>query len=804
MTSLALLIGMLALAHGAVGAGTDCAAVVDAWQPNSFRGAPRVLSASIFDDASLNFYYATDLRVLRRWDGVRASPSSSGPTGPTADVLAGNVTNNAVIDGPFATAMFSRISSVTIHHTGLTTVVIVFDAGRIRKVDLGGSVVTTIAGSGIFGTADGNGTSATFLNDISTQLFVPPGTVTLFVSQFESGCVREVNLNTFSVRTVAGTCGSTSSTVRKPGPMAGAASTTGVLVTVATTPTSGKILTILPGAQPQDFATYTELGKPAAMLSEDGVVYLAFSDKPCELYVVKDAKVVRQGAAAVPAGCSGVPQSLISSGNASYHMAMGGNNAVTSPIWAMSDCADVPSAAAGDETVWTTPLIIGLSVGGVVLLLLIAVVVLALLLMRKRHPPQEVLDQSNEPMSTVAFGQTGPHGDMRSGAYNPALNGTMNSSMAAEALMATLNVRSITSTGMHSDRVGLKPAIAESTLGSGGGMVIAEVTRGDFGAAADPATVAIEMRKHNERCDAVKTGHYQKGVLMGRGANGSVFTVMLKDGSTIALKEISLVGSRDEIAQQTGDVEREMKMLSTLRHPNIVTYYGAMIDEPNLQVKLFMELITGGSVGGLVRGLDDRLNGELVQRFMIQIVDGLAFMHGRGIVHRDLKADNVLIDTNTGTVKLADFGTAKSLGNQAGASRAAQTMIGTPLFMAPEVLMPMMSEEELAEDETGYGMKADIWSLGIMVAEVLNKGLMPWPNFMSPGHAFMHINSDKGIPIPPEGIAAQARDFIEQCTRRDPKARPSAAELVLHPWLLGDDAVEIGSVLPGLVADGHE
>jgi serine/threonine protein kinase len=95
----------------------------------------------------------------------------------------------------------------------------------------------------------------------------------------------------------------------------------------------------------------------------------------------------------------------------------------------------------------------------------------------------------------------------------------------------------------------------------------------------------------------------------------------------------------------------------------------------------------------------------------------------------------------------------------------------------------MMSENEVPEDEIGYGQKADVWSLGIMAAELLDKGRMPWPNFVSPGHAFMHISSPKGIPVPPEGISPAAAAFVLRCCQRDPKLRPTCGELLLDPWL---------------------
>jgi len=167
-------------------------------------------------------------------------------------------------------------------------------------------------------------------------------------------------------------------------------------------------------------------------------------------------------------------------------------------------------------------------------------------------------------------------------------------------------------------------------------------------------------------------------------------------------------------------------------------------------------------------------------------VRGLAYIHEHGVIHRDLKCDNIMRDAATGQVKLADFGTAKSVGSAAGASRAAQTMIGTPYFMAPEILAAMTVEEA----EAGYGVKADIWSLGITVAELLDRGNPPWPAFPTPAHAFLHIANPEAAPVLPAHIGGHAADFIRCCTERDPRRRASALELLEHPWMatiLDDD-----------------
>jgi len=325
-----------------------------------------------------------------------------------------------------------------------------------------------------------------------------------------------------------------------------------------------------------------------------------------------------------------------------------------------------------------------------------------------------------------------------------------------------------------------------------GSAVVSALSRSDFAASIEGADAQIlghrawtnaELRRHNRRCQFVRDGAYQKGKLIGRGASGSVYAVLLNDGSTIAMKEVHLIGSDEEIQAQMAEVEQEMDLLSRLHHDNLVTYYGVLCDHNGLIVKLFMENVTGGSIGAMIRALGATIAEETAQRFTKQMLRGLGVLHQAGIIHRDLKCDNVLRDAHTGTVKLADFGTARLLDITVGRSRAAHTMIGTPYFMAPEILAAGISVSTDSGD-TGYGTKADIWSLGITVAELQNQGNPPWPAFPSPGHAFLHIANPESEPVMPEGLSEHAQDFIRACTRRDPQARPTARELLEHPWIL--------------------
>ena len=285
--------------------------------------------------------------------------------------------------------------------------------------------------------------------------------------------------------------------------------------------------------------------------------------------------------------------------------------------------------------------------------------------------------------------------------------------------------------------------------------------------------------EHAERQRMVDQGEYQKGKLLGRGANGAVYAAILNSGATIAMKTMMLDGDGDHIREQMRSIGREMDVIRKLSHPNLVTYYGTRADWENHQILIFMELVSGGSLGGMVRSLADPLNEVTCKRFVAQITAGLAYMHSKNIVHRDLKSDNVLFDSATGTVKIADFGTAKVLAADKAKAAVASTIIGTPYFMAPEMLLGL--EEE---GQAGYATKVDVWSLGIMVGELMNRGQAPWPSFSNPAQAFMHIATPTSVPQIPERLSEAGRDFMRQCTLRDPQQRPSAEQLQSHPWIV--------------------
>lgn len=257
------------------------------------------------------------------------------------------------------------------------------------------------------------------------------------------------------------------------------------------------------------------------------------------------------------------------------------------------------------------------------------------------------------------------------------------------------------------------------------------------------------------------------GPALGKGSYGTVHLGILTNGKLVAVKYVNVVS---ESPEALASVKAEVNMLRELSHPNIIRYFGAhTIDDTML---VFMEFAVGGSLTSIVRKFT-HLTEAVMQLYSFQILRGLQYLHEKGVVHRDIKGENILID-GYGVAKLADFGCSKSLANIANASQGGcGTLVGSPFWMAPEVIR-----------SEAYGTKADIWSVGCTVVEMLNGGEPPWrEEFDNVYSAMFYVGSTNDIPQIPEETSDQCRDFLFRCFERDVMRRASADELLQHPWL---------------------
>jgi len=260
---------------------------------------------------------------------------------------------------------------------------------------------------------------------------------------------------------------------------------------------------------------------------------------------------------------------------------------------------------------------------------------------------------------------------------------------------------------------------------------------------------------------------WQKGNLIGKGAVGSVYLGIVHGrGMLLAVKVVELNELEKETPKNAGNLTRELELMKKLKHANIVRYYGCDRDESNNLLNIFLEYVPGGSLASLVKKFGS-LPDDTTRHYTRQILAGLQYLHAHGVVHRDIKGDNILVGDD-GTVKLADFGSSKELPDLANDSHGCNTMVGTPYWMAPEVIT----------DDAGYGPKADVWSVGCTVVEMMT-GNPPWPEFQSMWAAIYHIANSEGPPSEiPADLHHAAQAFLDACFHRDVTRRANCVELL--------------------------
>lgn len=205
---------------------------------------------------------------------------------------------------------------------------------------------------------------------------------------------------------------------------------------------------------------------------------------------------------------------------------------------------------------------------------------------------------------------------------------------------------------------------------------------------------------------------WKKGDLIGRGGFGSVYKGLLSNGQSVAVKVLELPPDVDPTKSSThASFMKEIDMLKALKHPNIVRYIGSTVEAHTINV--FLEYVPGGSIASMVSKYGP-FDEHMIKLFARHILQALSYLHHNNIAHRDVKGANILVDTQ-GVAKLADFGCSKSISvKSSGPGENFQTMLGTPYWMAPEVMR-----------QEGHGRMADIWSFGCTLVEMAS-GKPPW------------------------------------------------------------------------------
>ncbi|OAY36095.1 mitogen-activated protein kinase kinase kinase 3 isoform X2 [Manihot esculenta] len=273
----------------------------------------------------------------------------------------------------------------------------------------------------------------------------------------------------------------------------------------------------------------------------------------------------------------------------------------------------------------------------------------------------------------------------------------------------------------------------------------------------------------------VPMSKWKKGKLLGRGTFGHVYLGFNSEsGQMCAIKEVRVVSDDQTSKECLKQLNQEINLLSQLSHPNIVRYHGSELSEETLSV--YLEYVSGGSIHKLLQEYG-AFKEPVIQNYTRQILCGLAYLHGRNTVHRDIKGANILVDPN-GEIKLADFGMAKHITS----CSSILSFKGSPYWMAPEVVM----------NTNGYSLAVDIWSLGCTILEMATSK-PPWNQYEGVA-AIFKIGNSKDMPDIPDHLSNDAKGFIKLCLQRDPSARPTASQLLDHPFIRDQSTTRIANI----------
>lgn len=252
---------------------------------------------------------------------------------------------------------------------------------------------------------------------------------------------------------------------------------------------------------------------------------------------------------------------------------------------------------------------------------------------------------------------------------------------------------------------------------------------------------------------------------IGRGASAVVFRAeCIPNKQEVAIKIIDLENCPAEI----DDIRREIVQMNLCNHPNVVKSHCSFVNGPYLW--LVMDFLAGGSVLDIMKysrpnGLNDE---ALIATVLKEALQGIEYLHQTQQIHRDVKAGNLLVSRD-GRILLADFGVSALL-MESGAKRKSMSFVGTPCWMAPEVM----------EQVRGYDYKADIWSFGITAVELAN-GTAPLASYPPMKVLLMTLQN------PPPSLEGNShsralKDIVELCLQKDPNKRPSATKLLEHKF----------------------
>ena len=266
---------------------------------------------------------------------------------------------------------------------------------------------------------------------------------------------------------------------------------------------------------------------------------------------------------------------------------------------------------------------------------------------------------------------------------------------------------------------------------------------------------------------------YKLEELIGKGAHASVYRgVNLEDKRVVAIKVVNILRMPDSVL---ASALNEIRILSSIDNPFIVQYYESFVDKDQSQLWIVMELMEGGDLNTYIEKAvtsKKQISEKTIWSFFIQVLMGLKALHKLNIIHRDLKPGNIYLTRDKQTVKLGDMNVSKITDFS-----FAQTLIGSPAYLAPEVWMMRP-----------YTNTCDIFSLGCLVYELASFKLpFDAEDFAELRNNILNLPPVK---VPPQ-YSGELQAIINKCLLKNPDLRPTADQLVNYP-IIKQKASELG------------
>lgn len=262
--------------------------------------------------------------------------------------------------------------------------------------------------------------------------------------------------------------------------------------------------------------------------------------------------------------------------------------------------------------------------------------------------------------------------------------------------------------------------------------------------------------------------YYSIGEYLGKGQFGLVKTgINLRTKMNVALKILD----KSQMSSSYEGLKTEIDILKVSKHPNVVQFLDYF--ENASYIFIVMELLRGGTLDDFMKKNNWKITEDTAKNIVKQLIHGLYYLKQFGIIHRDLKLNNIMLKNADGEplqVKIMDFGLSKILGPY----EKAKESCGTLSYIAPEIIK-----------RNAYNSQVDIWSLGVLIYYMMSKDLpfdLPNNNFKE----ICNVILTKNLAFPPEKWADRSdlvKDFISKCLNRNPEKRQTIEEAMLHEWL---------------------